>query len=588
MNFIKTFFASVLGSLAAFGLLLAFLLIIVSGFASLVNTTTAIKTISPNSILELDMRTPIVERAPRNNQIQNILGLSEKVIGLQDIISAIKIAGNDPKIKGISLRSDYTTSGWSQTNSIRKSLKAFKEKGKFIYAYGDFFTQKGYFLSSIADSTFINPIGSLELKGLASEVLYYKDFQDKYGFKMEVVRHGKYKSAVEPFLQNEMSLENKYQITTLLNDIWSILREDISFSRNLSEDKLDKLIETNKISMPEEALKSKLIDGIIYEDFFKQKIKTRLGLEEKEDINKLKINEVNSSKSNYNYDVKDRIAVVFAKGPILYGEGTESIIAQEVFVETLEELAQDDWIKAVVIRIDSPGGSALVSELIWRSTVKLKERKPVIVSIGDIAASGGYYIATAADYIFVDPMSVTGSIGVFATLPNAKGLLDKVGIRAQSVQTHSNALGYSAYQPITKAFKEQLKNGIEKTYNIFKERVINGRSLDPNIVEELAQGKVWSGKRALDLGLVDEIGDLENAINFAAKKVDLKKFNVIEFPKFEESLENMLLGLSIKSESNDFLENVSIKQLLLNLKKLETKIDPQYIQTLLPFEIIIR
>ena len=350
MNFIKTFFASVLGSLAAFGLLLAFVLIIVSGFASLVNTSSAIKTISPNSILELDMRAPIVERAPRNNQIQNILGLSEKVIGLQDIISAIKIAGNDPKIKGISLRSDYTTSGWSQTNSIRKSLKAFKEKGKFIYAYGDFFTQKGYFLSSIADSTFINPIGSLELKGLASEVLYYKDFQDKYGFKMEVVRHGKYKSAVEPFLQNEMSLENKYQITTLLNDIWSILREDISFSRNLSEDKLDKLVEINKISMPEEALKSNLIDGIIYEDVFKQKIKTRLGLDEKEDINKLKINEVNSSKSNYNYDVKDRIAVVFAKGPILYGEGTESIIAQKVFIETLEELAQDNWIKAVVIR----------------------------------------------------------------------------------------------------------------------------------------------------------------------------------------------------------------------------------------------
>ena len=372
MNFLKTFFASVLGSLTAFGLLLASVLIMVSGFASLVNTSTAIKTISPNSILELDMRIPIVERAPRNNPIQNVLGLSEKVIGLHDIISAIKIAGNDSKIKGISLRSDYTTTGWSQTNSIRKSLKAFKEKGKFIYAYGDFFTQKGYFLSSIADSTFINPVGSLELKGLASEVLYFKDFQDKYGFKMEVVRHGKYKSAVEPFIQNEMSSENEYQITTLLNDIWSILSDDISLSRNLSEDELDKLIETDNISMPEQALKSKLVDDVIYEDVFKQKIKVRLGLEEKEDINKLKINEVNSSISYYNYDVKDRIAVVFAKGPILYGQGTESIIAQEVFVETLEELAQDDWIKAVVIRIDSPGGSALVSELIWRSTVKLK------------------------------------------------------------------------------------------------------------------------------------------------------------------------------------------------------------------------
>ena len=587
MNFLKTFFASVLGTLAAFGLLLAFVLIMVSGFATLFNTTTAIKTISPNSILELDMRIPIVERAPKNNQIQNILGLNERAIGLQDIISAIKIAGNNQKIKGISLRSDYATSGWSQTNSIRKALKAFKEKGKFIYAYGDFFTQKGYFLSSVADSTFINPIGTLELKGLASEVLYFKDFQDKYGFKMEVIRHGKYKSAVEPFLQNKMSSENEYQITTLLNDIWSILREGISSSRNLNEDTLDKLIEMNKISMPDQALKSNLVDGIVYEDVFKQKLKVRLGIDKKEEINILKTKEVNLSKGNYDYDVKDRIAILFAKGPILYGEGTESIIAQEVFVETLGELAQDDWIKAVVIRIDSPGGSALVSELIWRSTVKLKEQKPVIVSIGDIAASGGYYIATAADHIFVDPMSVTGSIGVFATLPNVKGLFDKVGIRAQSVQTHSNALGYSIYQPLTRSFKKELENGIEKTYNVFKERVISGRSLDANIVEEIAQGKVWSGKRALEIGLVDEIGTLEDAIKFAAKKVNLKNFNLIEFPKFEESLENMLLGLSITTENDGFLENLSLEKLLFNLRKMETKIDPQYIQALLPFEIII-
>lgn len=587
MNFLKTFFASVLGTLAAFGLLLAFVLIMVSGFATLFNTTTAIKTISPNSILELDMRIPIVERAPKNNQIQNILGLNERAIGLQDIISAIKIAGNNQKIKGISLRSDYATSGWSQTNSIRKALKAFKEKGKFIYAYGDFFTQKGYFLSSVADSTFINPIGTLELKGLASEVLYFKDFQDKYGFKMEVIRHGKYKSAVEPFLQNKMSSENEYQITTLLNDIWSILREGISSSRNLNEDTLDKLIEMNKISMPDQALKSNLVDGIVYEDVFKQKLKVRLGIDKKEEINILKTKEVNLSKGNYDYDVKDRIAILFAKGPILYGEGTESIIAQEVFVETLGELAQDDWIKAVVIRIDSPGGSALVSELIWRSTVKLKEQKPVIVSIGDIAASGGYYIATAADHIFVDPMSVTGSIGVFATLPNVKGLFDKVGIRAQSVQTHSNALGYSIYQPLTRSFKKELENGIEKTYNVFKERVISGRSLDANIVEEIAQGKVWSGKRALEIGLVDEIGTLEDAIKFAAKKVNLKNFNLIEFPKFEKSFENMLLGLSITTENDGFLENLSLEKLLFNLRKMETKIDPQYIQALLPFEIII-
>ena len=588
MNFLRTFFASVLGTITAFGLLIVFMLILVSAMATLINSNSVNKTISSNSVLDLDMKTSIVERTPIFNQFQNILGIKEQVIGLRDLISSIEIAGNNPKIEGISLRSDYVTAGWAQTNSIRKALKAFKDKGKFIYAYGDFFTQKGYFLSSVADSIFLNPVGSIELKGLASEVLYFKDFQDQYGFKMEVIRHGKYKSAVEPFLQNKMSSENEYQISTLLNDIWSVLRDEISLTRNLNPESLDALIETNNISIPEDAIKTKLIDGIIYEDVFEDKIKIRLGLKEEENIKKVNISIVNASKNLYNYNIKDRIAVVFAKGPILYGEGSELIIAQDIFIETLEELAKDDWIKAVVIRIDSPGGSALVSELLWRSIVKLKEHKPVIVSIGNIAASGGYYIATAADYIFANPVSVTGSIGVFAALPNAKNFLDKIGVQAQSVETHPNAMGYSTYQPLTSAFKRQMKKGIEKTYNIFKERVINGRSLNPDTVENISQGKVWSGKRGLTLGLIDYLGDLQDAINFAAKKVELENYNVLEYPKFEESLENMLMGISIKTETNDFLKNLAPKPLLSHLRNLKTKGNPQYIQTLLPFEIRIR
>ena len=275
MNFTRSFFASVLGSLTAFGLLFVILLLIISATASIFNASSGSVTLSDNSILNLDLNLPIVERPPVFDEIQNILGLEDQVIGLPNILSAIDIASENPKIKGISLRSDFISSGWAQTNSIRRALKDFKSKGKFIYAYGDVFTQKGYFLASVADSIFLNPAGTMEFKGLASEILYYKDFQDKYGFKMEVVRHGKYKSAVEPFLENEMSNENKYQISSLLNDVWSTLREEISASRGLLPETLDE-IATNKISIPQDAISSRLIDGLAYEDAFIEKIKTRL------------------------------------------------------------------------------------------------------------------------------------------------------------------------------------------------------------------------------------------------------------------------------------------------------------------------
>jgi protease-4 len=506
---------------------------------------------------------------------------------LPNILSAIKIAAENPKIQGIRLRSDFISSGWAQTHSIRKALKDFKSKDKFIYAYGDVFTQKGYFLASVADSIFLNPVGALEFKGLASEVLYYKDFQDKYGFKMEVVRHGKYKSAVEPFLENEMSAENKFQIHTLLNDIWSTLREEISISRDLLPETLDAIVSSNKIAISQDAVASKLIDGLAYEDVFDEKIKTRLGLDIDEKLKKVSINSVNSTKESYDASIKDRIAVVFAKGPILYGEGSESIIAQGIFVETLEELSKDDWIKAVVLRVDSPGGSALTSELIWRTIEKLKKSKPVIVSMGNVAASGGYYIAAGADHIFADPLSITGSIGVFATLPNVKGFLDDIGIQAQSVETHPNALGYSPFQTLNKSYEQQMISGIENIYDIFKERVIQGRELSPEAVENLAQGRVWSGKQALKLGLIDDLGDLQDAITLAANDLDIEDYNVIEYPKFEDNLENMLKGITPSLELRNPLKNLMPEQMMLILESNQSRGPSPYIQTLLPFELRI-
>ena len=587
MNFTRSFFASVLGTLTAFGLLFVILLLIISATASIFNASTGVRTLSDNSILNLDLNLPIVERPPVFDEIQSLLGLEEEVLGLPNILSAIKIAAENPKIQGIRLRSDFISSGWAQTHSIRKALKDFKSKDKFIYAYGDVFTQKGYFLASVADSIFLNPVGALEFKGLASEVLYYKDFQDKYGFKMEVVRHGKYKSAVEPFLENEMSAENKFQIHTLLNDIWSTLREEISISRDLLPETLDAIVSSNKIAISRDAVSSKLIDGLAYEDVFDEKIKTRLGLDIDEKLKKVSINSVNSTKESYDASIKDRIAVVFAKGPILYGEGSESIIAQGIFVETLEELSKDDWIKAVVLRVDSPGGSALTSELIWRTIEKLKKSKPVIVSMGNVAASGGYYIAAGADHIFADPLSITGSIGVFATLPNVKGFLDDIGIQAQSVETHPNALGYSPFQTLNKSYEQQMISGIENIYDIFKERVIQGRELSPEAVENLAQGRVWSGKQALKLGLIDDLGDLQDAITLAANDLDIEDYNVIEYPKFEDNLENMLKGITPSLELRNPLKNLMPEQMMLILESNQSRGPLPYIQTLLPFELRI-
>ena len=587
MNFTRSFFASVLGTLTAFGLLFVILLLIISATASIFNASTGVRTLSDNSILNLDLNLPIVERPPVFDEIQSLLGLEEEVLGLPNILSAIKIAAENPKIQGIRLRSDFISSGWAQTHSIRKALKDFKSKDKFIYAYGDVFTQKGYFLASVADSIFLNPVGALEFKGLASEVLYYKDFQDKYGFKMEVVRHGKYKSAVEPFLENEMSAENKFQIHTLLSDIWSTLREEISISRDLLPETLDAIVSSNKIAISQDAVSSKLIDGLAYEDVFDEKIKTRLGLDIDEKLKKVSINSVNSTKESYDASIKDRIAVVFAKGPILYGEGSESIIAQGIFVETLEELSKDDWIKAVVLRVDSPGGSALTSELIWRTIEKLKKSKPVIVSMGNVAASGGYYIAAGADHIFADPLSITGSIGVFATLPNVKGFLDDIGIQAQSVETHPNALGYSPFQTLNKSYEQQMISGIENIYDIFKERVIQGRELSPEAVENLAQGRVWSGKQALKLGLIDDLGDLQDAITLAANGLDIEDYNVIEYPKFEDNLENMLKGITPSLEVRNPLKNLMPDQMMLILESNQSRGPSPYIQTLLPFELRI-
>lgn len=587
MNFFKNFLASVLGTLTAIGLFFALILMFVSAAASIIVSPSGTKAVQANSILDLNLNVPITDRNPSFEELEIILDLNDEVLGLPEILSAIDKAAQNPKIQGIRLRSDFITAGWSQTRSIRKALENFKAEGKFIYSYADIYTQKGYYLSSVADTIVLNPVGAFEFKGLASEVLYYKDFQDEYGVKMEVVRLGKYKSAVEPFLDNKMSDANRLQIKSLLMDLWGTLNKEVGSARNLNVDTLDDLINKQKIATPEDAVNQGLIDLLGYESDLEEMVKTRLQLEEKDELNFTSVSAVNQSKSDYNKEIKDRIAVVFAKGPILYGEGTKNIIAQGVFIETLKELAEDDWIKAVVLRVDSPGGSALTSELLWQTINEVKKQKPVLVSMGNVAASGGYYIAAGANQIFADPMSITGSIGVFASLPNASGLMQNMGINAETVETHLNAMGYSIFQPLSPAFEAQTKKSIEKTYSTFKQRVADGRKLSEETVEELAQGRVWTGKQALENGLIDSLGGLQATIQAAAKLANIENYNVMDYPKFEDDLTAILSDMNI-SLGLDRLWNLFLPYTIQPKFDQLIEVKPAArMQLLLPFELKI-
>lgn len=543
MNFFKSFLASLLGTFVAMGLVAIFFFMGIAAVATSLNFEQSGSTwIKENSVLDLDLNTEVKDRSPVYNPLEGLSDFDSGMIGMDEIIGSIKKAKEDEKIKGIKLHTGSIGSGWAQAREIRNALEEFKTSGKFIYAYSDYMSQKGYYVSSVADSIFMNPMGMMQLKGLSSEVLYYQDFQNQYGVKMEVIRHGKYKSAVEPYLQDHMSDENRIQIQSLLDAVWETLRDEVAQSRGIAPATLDALADDLVINDAEEALAQGMIDGLVYEDDFENKIKAALKIDSKEDLEGLDIGEVNVKIQEYDKEITDRIAIVYAQGPIFNTEGSEDIIGKDAINKAFDEILESKKIKAVVLRVDSPGGDALTSEIILNASRALKGEKPLVVSMGNVAASGGYYIASLADRIFADPMTITGSIGVLAAFPNIRGMTDKIGINAEQVTTHENAMGYSVFEPISKGFKKSTTSSIEKIYHTFKSRVAEGRSLSMETVEEIAQGRVWSGKDAVEIGLVDTLGGLQEAIAAAAELAELDKYNLVDYPKYEEDFESMLLG----------------------------------------------
>lgn len=543
MNFFKSFLASILGTFVALGLLIIFFFMGIAAIATSVNLEKVDSVfVNENSILNLNLNTSVRDRSPAFNPLQFLSQKGPSIVGMDVIIGSINKSKKDPKIKGIRLDSGLISSGWAQAREIRNCLNEFKKSGKFIYAYADFMSQKGYYLSSVADSIFMNPMGAMELKGLSSEVLYYDGFQNQYGVKMEVIRHGKYKSAVEPFLQDKMSKENRTQIKGLLDAVWMTVSDEIAESRAISKNALETMVNELAVTDAEEALAKGMIDALVYEGEFENSIKTALEIDEDNSINSIEFYQMNTQIKAYDSNVKDRIAVIYANGPILYTEGTEEVIGKKALNQTFEDILENKNIKGAVLRIDSPGGDAMTSEIILNAMRTLKGEKPLVISMGNVAASGGYYIACLGDKIYADPMTITGSIGVLAAFPNMKGLADRIGIDAEQVNSHKNAIGYSIFEPLSDGFKNSTRGAIEKIYTTFKSRVAEGRSLDMEKVEDLAQGRVWSGKDALENGLVDALGGLEDAIEAVAEMAAIENFNVVDYPKFEDNFEGMFLN----------------------------------------------
>ena len=583
MNFFKSFLASLLGTFIALGLISIFFFTGIAAIATSINFKTVDPVfISENSVLNIDLNTSVRDRSPAFNPFEFFSENATGIIGMDAIIGSINKAKKDEKIKGIRLNSGLISSGWAQAREIRNCLNEFKKSGKFIYAYADFMSQKGYYLSSVADSIFMNPIGSIQLKGLSSEVLYFEDFQNQYGLKMEVIRHGKYKSAVEPFLQDKMSDENRTQIKGLLDAVWTTISDEIVESRAISKKALEKMVEELTVTDAKEAINNGIIDALVYEDDFEKSIKAALEINKDDSINSVEFYELNTQMKTFDSDVKDQIAVIYANGPILYTSGTEEVIGKKALNQAFQEVETNKNIKGAVLRIDSPGGDAMTSEIILNAMRKLKGKKPLVVSLGNIAASGGYYIACLGDKIYASPMTITGSIGVLAAFPNMRGLAERIGINAEQVNSHKNAMGYSFFEPLNDGFKNSTRSAIEKVYTTFKSRVSEGRSLNMEKVEDLSKGRIWSGKDAVENGLVDAIGGLEDAIKAAAKMAAIENYNIDSYPKYENEFEYILLDALSFIRLKIF--NNPIEKFASELIKLS---EMEGIQAIIPFSINI-
>lgn len=586
MRFLGNVLATIVG-LFVFLMLFFFGIILIATVFSGDSEEVSIKS---NSVIELDL-SKVTEDYGGKVFYKDFNKFQTNHNGLFNIINAIESAKTDSDIKGISILNDESELGMAQRKALRDALEDFKKSGKFVMAYANSYSQKEYYLNSVANSIYLNPVGDFDFKGLSAELMFFKDLQEKTGVKMEIIRHGKYKSAVEPFLENEMSDANREQTLALLNSVWSSVIADISKSRNISTAKLNEIANGLLARTPEMAKAEKLVDVVAYEDVYHDAIRKLLKAAKDEDYNKVSILDYAEkvATTSENIDTNNKIAIIYAQGEIMSGEGDINTIGEGSMRRSLIEARKDKDVKAIVLRINSPGGNALTSDLIWREIELTKKVKPLVVSMGNYAASGGYYIACNANKIFAESNTITGSIGVFGMLPNFTQLATKIGVHTEQVKTNENAAEYSPFLPMDEKFKTVTLEGVEHIYKTFVSHVAKGRKMTFAQVDSIAQGRVWSGEQALKVGLVDKIGGMDDAIKYAAGMAKTKKYTTVDFPEYEKDIMELLQNLGLpfaKSKESYIKEELGDEtyRLMEQIKKIKSQ---KGVQAMMPFEINI-
>ncbi|WP_418360696.1 signal peptide peptidase SppA [Sphingobacterium detergens] len=541
----KSFFKYVLATITGIVISFVILFIVFMGIIGAIISSAssdqevAVKT---NSVLFLSFDYDINERNDNNPfGSLNFPGYSTKSIGLDDILTRIRYAATDANIKGIYMDAGSIGTGFASLKAVRDELLAFKKTGKFVVAYNAGYNQKAYYVASIADKVYVNPQGTIDFRGLSSSTMFYKDLLDKVGVEMQIVKVGTFKSAVEPYFLNKMSDPNRLQVTSYLGSIYDTFINEIATSRNIPADSLRGIANDYLVRNADDAVRYKLADAKIYKDELLSDLRKRLKIGEKDEISFVSL-------LDYNKKVKDdasgsEIAVLYAVGEIVDGEGTRpGEIGGDKFSRELRKLREDDAVKAVVLRVNSPGGSALASDIIWREVILTKKVKPVIVSMGDVAASGGYYIAAAADSIFAEPTTITGSIGVFGVIPNFQNLMNnKIGVHYDGVKTGKFADLMTTFdRPLTAEERDIIQREVDKVYTTFTKVVSEGRKMPLANVDSIGQGRVWTGVQGLSNKLVDRLGNLDVAIQAAAKKANLSKYKVSQYPAKEDPFTSIL------------------------------------------------
>jgi protease-4 len=592
MKFLKVVLASAIGYILAAVLLVGLFMAMMVGIVSSAKPEVKIPS---NAVLNMKLNYQLKDKVQDQGPLAALSALDPNVqmpVGLNDILHTIDHAKNDSKIEGIILDLTTVQAGYAKLTEVRNKLEEFKESGKFIYAYADYYYFPTYYLASVADSIFINPEGQMAFTGMVAEVAFFANTLEKLGVEMQVVRAGKFKGAVEPYTRTSLSEENRLQIETYINSVFDQTLEKISSSRGITVDTLRKHADELKIKSIEDFLNNNYIDAAVYKDEFYAAMKTRMGVETTSKV-PLVTPIKYAKKIGSRGDGKDRIAIVYADGDIVGGKGDGSQIAAEDVVATLKKVREDKRIKAVVFRINSRGGSSLASDIIWREAKLLAETKPLIASMGDVAASGGYYIALPANKIVAEPTSITGSIGVFGLIPNAKVLLnDKLGLNFEYVGTGAHSDVGRIDRDMTSDEREYIEQLIDRIYDTFLSRVSEGRGMTKDEAHEIAQGRVWTGIMAQEVGLIDELGGLEKAIEVAANEAGIESYKIKEYPKVKDPItifvDKMQGNSSMEAQLNTFAKSTTLGPYVKYISDFEKWGSKQTIQAMMPFDIRVK